>query len=352
VIEFEEVKQVSAATWDQWLAATDRARFYHSSGWMRFLDATQPGRTVRARILENGRPIGYFAGRLLSKYGLKILGSPLHGWTTLYMGPILHADRDFSEEAFRAMHRWVFGELGCAHFEVLTPDLPPGTAAELSYEDQGFQSFLLDLRPSEKDLFGRFNKGCKWSIHKAQREGVSVQEARDDRFVEDYYRQLEDVFAKQRLAPTYPRARVEALLRCAPRERILCLRALREDGECIATIIVTYDRRSAYLWGAASWRQEQKRCPNELLQWETIKRLKDLGVPAYDFGGGGEYKAKYRGARIHVPWYSRSRYRFLARLRDVYRDAFYGRQRLKGWLGTLKTGQDRREITAEAVGGS
>jgi hypothetical protein len=83
-----------------------------------------------------------------------------------------------------------------------------------------------------------------------------------------------------------------------------------------------------------------------------MKRLQQLGVPAYDFGGGGEYKAKYRGTRIHVPWYSRSRYRFLARLRDVYRDAFYGRQRLKGWLGGLKTGKDRREITAGAVGGS
>jgi len=352
VIEFEEVGQVSAETWDQWLEATGQARLYHSSAWLRFLDATQPGRTLRARILDGGRPIGCFAGRLLTKCGLRILGSPLHGWTTHYMGPVLNADRIFSEELFRALDRWVFQELRCMHFEMLTPDIPAQAVGDLSYEDQGFQSFLLDLGPSEKELFGRFNKGCKWSIHKAEREGLRVEEARDGEFVEDYYRQLEDVFAKQRLVPTYPRSRVEALLRFVPRDRMLCLRALREDGACIATAIVAHDRRSAYLWGAASWREEQKRCPNELLQWEAMKRLKELGVPAYDFGGGGEYKAKYRGARIQVPWYSRSRYRLLARLRDVYRDAFYGRQRLKGWLSAAWPGKERREIVVGEGGGS
>ncbi len=352
MIEFEELSAVPPETWDEWLESTGRARFYHFAGWLRFLDETQPGRSLQARILSHGRPIGYFAGRTIQKYGLRILGSPLNGWTSHYMGPVLGDDQPFSAELMRALDQWVFRDLGCMYFEVLSTEIPRAAVGDLPYEDLGFQSFLIDLRRGERQLFSEFNKGCKWAIHKAQREGLIAEEAADDEFAREYYDQLEDVFAKQRLVPTYPRSRVEALLRWPSRERLLCMRVRRPDGRCIATGIVTWDRGRGYLWGAASWRPDQKLCPNEFLQWEVMKRLQERGVPEYDLGGGGEYKAKYRGARIEVPWLSRARTRGLSALRNLYREAFYARQRIRGWLGARKLPGDAGEASGEVPGES
>ena len=332
MIEFETLEDVAPGTWDAWIAATGRGRIYHSSAWMAFLHETQPGRPVWARVHENGRPIGFFAGRVLRKYGLRILGSPLPGWTTHYMGPILEGDRPFSLDILRGLDDWVFRSLRCVHFETLSPDVPVGLMESLGYKTHAFHSFLLDLRQDETSLFRKFNKGCKWSIHKAQREGLTFEEGGDEEFIQDYYAQLVEVFARQRLPPTYPPSRVEALLRHLRKERVLFTRIRHPDGRCLATGIVPYDSRSAYLWGAASWRNGQKHCPNELLQWHLMRRLRELQIPFYDFGGGGEYKAKYRGARICVAWFYKSRYKPLAKARDLYQSAFYARQRLKGWF--------------------
>jgi CelD/BcsL family acetyltransferase involved in cellulose biosynthesis len=333
VIEFEALDQVSPELWDEWLQACPGARVYHSWSWMRFLEATQPGRAVLARIRDDGATVGVFCGRLLSKVGLRILGSPLPGWTTHYMGPILFGGRRLDSTILRALDGWVFRELGCAHFEFLSRDLVMADLERLGFAAQALPSYSIDLRAEPERIFREFNKGCKWSIHKAEREGLVVEEARDPQFVAEYYEQLKDVFAKQGLAPTYPRSRVEALFRCLGSEHLLGMRVRTREGDCAATAIVTRDRNCGYLWGAASWRHHQKLCPNELIQWRLMLRLRELGVPEYDFGGGGSYKAKYGGKPISTPWFYKSRNPVLASLRSVYRGAIRARQRLRGWRG-------------------
>jgi len=47
-------------------------------------------------------------------------------------------------------------------------------------------------------------------------------------------------------------------------------------------------------------------------------------------GGGGEYKRKYGGHEIAVPWVRKSKYRFLGYLRNSVQAAFAFRQRLFG----------------------
>jgi hypothetical protein len=52
------------------------------------------------------------------------------------------------------------------------------------------------------------------------------------------------------------------------------------------------------------------------------------GVTRYDMGGGGEYKRKYGGREIAVPWFRGSRYAVLEPLRSGARVAQGLRQRL------------------------
>jgi hypothetical protein len=75
-----------------------------------------------------------------------------------------------------------------------------------------------------------------------------IQEANDKGFVDDYYSQLRNVFAKQHLVPTYGMGRVSALIRHLQPTGNLLLRAIDAEGHGIATGIVPAMHDRAYFW--------------------------------------------------------------------------------------------------------
>jgi hypothetical protein len=88
----------------------------------------------------------------------------------------------------------------------------------------------------------------------------------------------------------------------------------------------------AFFWGNASWRSEQIWRPNEYLHWYALRYWKHRGVKLFDWGGGGTYKEKYGVEPYSVPWYLRSRFPFLAVIRNQARSVFYKSQTLVGRL--------------------
>ena len=140
---------------------------------------------------------------------------------------------------------------------------------------------------------------CRRNIRKAVRCGLRIRECKDDTFVDHYYAQLEDVFAKDGLVPTYGKKRVRALMRhLLPEAKVLPLQAIDAEGNCIASMITVASNDSAFLWGSTSWRRFQYLRPNELLMWSSIQHWKSRGIKKLDMGGGGEYKRKYGGYEI------------------------------------------------------
>ena len=72
-----------------------------------------------------------------------------------------------------------------------------------------------------------------------------------------------------------------------------------------------------HFWGGASWRKYQILRPNEAIQWEAMKIGRQKGLQRYDMGGQREYKRKYGGAEIEVPWFRKSKYPWIRYLRDI-----------------------------------
>jgi predicted N-acyltransferase len=161
--------------------------------------------------------------------------------------------------------------------------------------------------------------------------GVRVEETKDLSFIDDYYSQLGDVFAKQKLVPTYPKDRVIALIGHLLESGLLLLvKATNNNGTCIATGIFPAMNDTMYFWGGASWRRYQILRPNEFVQWFAIRYWKAKGITRYDMGGGGEYKKKYGGKEIKVPWIRKSRHPIFEYLR-VYAQYIYAvKQRFQG----------------------
>jgi hypothetical protein len=144
---------------------------------------------------------------------------------------------------------------------------------------------------------------------------------------------LKDVFAKQGLVPTYGVERVRSLIRnLEPTGRILLVRARDAEGKCIATGIFPGYNKFAEFWGNASWRSHQILRPNEAIHWYAIRYWKRHGAEIYDWGGERPYKEKYGCAPHSVPWFTKSRYRFISTLRAQAKVMFARKQRLQGWL--------------------
>jgi hypothetical protein len=290
---------------------------YQTPAWLAFLSAAQGGEPVVAALKDGHRPIGYFTGMIIRKAGLRILGSPLPGWTTDYMGLVLSARTD-RRAAVRALINFAFEQLRCVHLEVMDRNLTLDDLDGLDVQHRLYHGFEIDLTKDETELFANMTSACRRCVRKAQKEGVVVEAVNELRFVDEYYAQLQDVFAKQHLVPTYDLERVRQLVKHVhPTGNLLLLWARDRGGRCIATGIFPHMNGVMYFWGGASWRVYQGLRPNEAIQWEAIKFAKRNGLCSYDMGGGGDYKKKYGGSEIEIPWFRKSKYPWLRYMRDL-----------------------------------
>lgn len=287
--------------------------------WLAFLAETQRGEPVVARLSDGGETIGFLTGIVARRFGLRVFGSPLDGWSTPFMGFNLRpgvARRD----ALRAAEDFVFNDLRCMHMELRDRHLTVEDGSALAFDHRIRQSFESDLALDEKTLFALLEPQCRNKVRQAMRNGVTVEEAAQHGFAEEYYCQLLDVFAKHQQKPTFTLSRVRALIEHVhPNGDLLLLRAVRADKKPIATCICPIMRDWSVLWGAASYRSEQHLRPNELLLWEAIRRCKSRGVTTFDWGGGGDYKRKYGVSEIQNPHFFKSAYPILQTARrNIY----------------------------------
>jgi hypothetical protein len=302
---------------------------FQTPAWLAFLSESQRGEPVIAAVHDGRELLGYFTGLIVQKFGLRILGSPFPGWSTDYMGFTLKEGVDRGS-AVRALIDFAFKQLGCVHMEMMDRSMKVADLDGLGTQVRLYRGFEVDLTQDEENLFSRMKSACRRCVRKAEKEGVRVEEAHDLGFVDEYYAQLEDVFARQGLHPTYGPERVRQLIRHVhPTGHLLLLRARDRNGRCVATGIFPHMNGTMYFWGGASWRANRGLRPNEAIQWEAMKIGRRKGLRIYDMGGGGEYKRKYGGCEIEVPWFRKSKYSWLRYMREI---AEHSHKLTREWL--------------------
>ena len=182
------------------------------------------------------------------------------------------------------------------------------------------------------------DSACRRCVRKAEKSGVVIEEASDLAFADEYFTQLQDVFAKQGLVPTYTVERVRSLIKhLLPTGNLLLVRARDAEGKCIATGIFPGFNKIAEFWGNASFRSSQILRPNEYIQWYVMRYWKRRGIAIYDWGGGGTYKEKYGCVPHSVPWFTKSRYPMVSKFRNEAKKMFERKQRFLGWLQGKQT---------------
>src|SRR5437763_2078123 len=311
---------------------------FQTPAWLAFVAEAQGGTPVLATLTDGREPVGYFAGVTVRRYGARILGSPFPGWETDYMGFQL-CEGVSRREAAKALIEYAFDELHCLHLEFRDRTFQAADVTGLGFDVRTRGGFEVDLTAPEPDILARMEQRCRWAIGKAARMGVTIEEARDETFVDDYYTQLQDVFAKQRLVPPYGVERGRTLVRLLlPTGMLLLLRARDAECRCVATGIFLGANSRMFFWGGASWRKHQIVRPNEPLMWQAMRYWRTRGVQLCDLGGGGEYKRKFGPSEIAVPHFMKSRVPLVRQARDAARRLFSLKQsvvgRMKAWSGS------------------
>jgi hypothetical protein len=333
IYRFERL-DIKRSDWSAKIQALEAGTIFQTPAWLAFLSATQHGEAVAAVLKEGHSDIGCFTGMIIRKAGLRILGSPFPGWTSDYMGLALSPRTD-RRAALQALINFAFQDLRCVHLEVMDRNVALSDLDGLDVQHRMYRGYEIDLTTNETELFAQMTSACRRCVRKAKKEGIVVEEAHDLQFADEYYAQLQDVFAKQHRLPTYDCERVRQLINYVhPTGHLLLLRACDRYGRCIATGIFPHMNGVMYFWGGASWRSHQGLRPNEALQWEAMKIGKSRGFHTYDMGGGGEYKKKYGGAEIAVPWFRKSKYSWLRYMRVL---AEQGHRVGQEYLGGLHT---------------
>lgn len=308
---------------------------FQTQAWLSFLAQTQRGEVVTANLLdESATEVGRFTGFLIRRFGLRVLGSPMPGWTTTYMGFNLTAEAS-RPSAMAALKRYAFDELHCHHIEITDRHarLEDFVAAGFHVEQRTMSGYEIDLADGPERVFAAMKPDYRQNIRRAKRDGIVIEAAEDAAFADDYYAQLEDVFARKRLVPTYSVDRVRALIdHLQPTGRLLLLRARDSDGECIATGIFPAANDTMYFWGGASWRHKQHLRPNQALLWHAIVHWMSRGIIRCDMVGGGAYKARFGAHRINVPSGRVSRFAVLEVLRNASKHMHGFQQRYRGRL--------------------
>jgi CelD/BcsL family acetyltransferase involved in cellulose biosynthesis len=330
--------EYGSVDWEQLDAFSDRL-VYQTPEWIGFVADTQGAEPVFAALVDGSSTVGFFTGLVQRRFGLRILGSPMPGWTTAFMGFNLEPGVS-RRAALEALMPFVFGQLRCAHLEVRDRNVVAADLEGLRFRQLTWTGLEVDLRSSEEEIWASLKAPCRTAIRKAEKLGVTIEEAAGEDFAEDFYPQLEDVFSKQALVPPYGIERVRELIRHVhPTGRLLLLRARSAEGECIATGIFPGMNRTMHFLAGASWRQHQHLRPNEALMWHAMKHWRSRGVDVCDLGFALSYKRKWGGREVHVPFLSTSRFRILSVMRDGAEIAHGARQAL---LGRMRSESLRR----------
>lgn len=304
---------------------------FQTQAWVEFLKENQHAEPVIVEVKSDGFLVGYFTGLIVKKFGLRILGSPFRGWNTYFMGFNLLPEAPY-HQILEAFPSYVFSELDCHYFEIIDPNLKKDQCAGLLYKFEQLPWFVIDLNPSEADLYNTMKSSARRNIRKSIKNGVTIEEGYQLEFGTEYHAQYTEVLKKRSVLPTYTLDTVEKMLnQMNPTGNLIYLRAINQAGIGIATIIVLTCNQLAIYWGGASWKKYLSDRPNEPLFWYVIKLLKSRGIKMLHLGGEcDQFKEKLGGYKADIFRIRMARNILLGRLIDMvisFRNA-----RFKNWI--------------------
>ena len=284
-------RQEYEGVWPQASALASKTLF-HDPRWLDYLELTGKGRARFLALVAKGAPAVSYHVYLDVRIGpLRVMGSPLPGWTTNYMGPLFAARAD-QRAIVTAILRHVRNR-GFVYAEFKNQALDPVVMTALGCRQSADVTAVLRLTGNPDDAWRRFKGNARNRVRKAEASGLVCEPTEDRAFVSEYYDMIVRRYAAQGLSFPFGVERLLTLWDCLkPAGRLLTLR-VSHDGETVGGGLFPFDEHAIYYFGGASRAEFNHLCPNELMHWTVIRHACSHGIPQYDLCGTSRFKRKF-----------------------------------------------------------
>lgn len=151
------------------------------------------------------------------------------------------------------------------------------------HDMQPKELFIVDITPSEENLFAAMKSKTRYNIRLAEKKGVKVFATKEKKY-QDAFLDLITATALRKDIVSHPRSYYEYFFSVLPEDVCLLFVAEYEGKVVAANIVIIYGGMAIYLHGGTSDEHREVMAPM-LLQWEQMKFAKERGCARYDFGG-------------------------------------------------------------------
>ncbi|HET6779126.1 MAG TPA: GNAT family N-acetyltransferase [Gemmatimonadales bacterium] len=337
-VRVRELSPADLSRWDQMIRAFPNYRITHTVAWLWSLQASGLGSPRFLVIEREGDIVGCWPG-LVSEVGpFRVFGSPPPASQTVSMGPAFDPQRITTMELLQAVIPFIEQQLGVHHMEIVSPDLDPSVMLGLGFRDQSWPTYRVPLYPrDERRSFKQLTDSARRNIARGIRQGLEVRFESQERFVNEHYSQIREVYARGGQAVNFNRRRV-----------LQCFRALRDARSLVAVSVYLPNRvniatgmfsiegQELILWSWAHRARYRWHRPAELLIWTVMQRALSAGCVTFDLTELGELKSKF-GVQLDTRRYRwlKSRYRWLTDMRDIAAKGLHWQRSVRGRMAKL-----------------
>ncbi|WP_407306589.1 lipid II:glycine glycyltransferase FemX [Desulfosporosinus sp. SB140] len=278
------IQPVEHELWQDFLKGMSQGSLFHRWEWQDIIEIGFGVKVNRLGLFDGEgilRGVLPLAERKMSL--LKLAGSSLSGTATPHTGPL---GAVALPEVLLALEDYAAKK----HFDYLELTLPDLSGKEVA-EQQGYtvQELLtldLVLPKDEESLWAGLEVRCRNAVRKAEKSGVEVIEPQTlEEWLEPYYALSCGVYRRQDKEPPFTKEYFTALWQKLYPTGDLVVLLARFEGKIIAGGIFPRDKNVGYYLDGVSDREYNKVVPNNLVQWEYLKRAQTMGVELYDMVG-------------------------------------------------------------------
>ena len=322
------------AAWDGLARTFPDYTVFHSLAWLETVSATHGVKIVLARADVDGRCVAVWPYLEMRKGPLRVIGSPLPGWSTAYLGPLFAhgADTQGVLESFlshKLFRRYAYFACKVIDRSGAIDLAPHGFSVVMK-----FDTYRIDLRQTEQALWDNLKSECRTRIRKAQKLGIEIKREQDGGFVDDFWAMAIETFQKSKIEPTHNKQFVRELWTHLSQKSAVYALSAWVEGERAGILVLPYDERTMYYWGGASFLRFREIPAHNLLHWQAICDARQMGLAEYDFistiGGPGRFKKTFGPQTIDMSTHwERSPSRLMAALKKRYQQYLLKRRRVE-----------------------
>jgi hypothetical protein len=248
---------------------------FHTLEWQEILQKWLGKKIFKLTVKKDHHLIGLMFFERTERFFLKYSYSPVAHMG--YGGPLILEDNDKNQ-----LLSWVLTHL-ISNKEYYSITFASQTKfnkfLSKDLELIGNKTSIINLTKSEDELFSNFSKSCRNGIRKAEKNGLIV-EFHTHEFPEEFLSILRIMSKSKGLKIKKGEFYREIFNSFSSHGSFVCL--AKYNRKYVAGAFILCYNRTAYYWLGCSLTEYNNLSPNNIIQWEIIKKLRERSIIRYD----------------------------------------------------------------------